>query len=525
MTRTTGPDVVVVGSGPNGLAAAVTLARAGLSVEVLEAQPTPGGGARTAPLGLRGVVQRRADASTDVIASLPHDLCSAVHPLGLASPFLREFDLGARGVDLAVPEISYAQPLVEGPHGRAAIAYRDLDRTVDGLGADGAAWRRTLAPLVAHADAVVELTLGDRRRLLLAGHRPGEWTPRASVTDLRGPDLWRAFRAAAALGAGVLNRPTDGPAGALFAGVAVHSMSPIRGPVAGATGLLLATLGHSVGWPVPVGGSQAIADALLADLEAHGGQVLTGRRVTRRADLPPARDYLFDTAVPAVLASLGDELPVHVRAQLRRFTHGPGASAVTLVLDGPIPWADPDVARSGTVHVAGTAGEIARAQADIRAGRDPERPMVLLGDPVVVDPSRERDGLRAVWTYAHVPSGSTTDMTERVLAQIERFAPGVRDRVVATRCIPAGRLPEHDEAMVGGDISLGAVTAWQMLARPQVAWDSHYLGEVRGGAGAYLGSSAALPGPGVHGMAGWAAARSLLTRRGLPLPSIAPDAS
>lgn len=231
---------------------------------------------------------------------------------------------------------------------------------------------------------------------------------------------------------------------------------------------------------------------------------------------------MFDTAVPAVLGAVGDELPAHVRAQLRRFKHGPGASSVTLVLDGPIPWADPDIAASGTVHVAGTAAEIARAQAEIRAGRLPDRPMVLLGDPVVVDPSRERNGLRAVWTYAHVPAGSTTDVTERVIAQIERFAPGFRDRVVATRCIPAAQLPEHDEAMVGGDISLGAINAWQMLARPQVAWDSHYLGEIRGGAGAFIGSSAALPGPGVHGMAGWQAAKSLLRRRGIPLPQIRP---
>ena len=494
-------DVVVVGSGPNGLAAAVTLARAGLDVLVLEAEATVGGGTRTAPLGRDVVLRPGADAAA--VAELPHDLCSAVHPLAVASPFFQDFDLAAHGVRLVSPEASYAHPLAAGVRGRAAVAYRNLDRTLEHLRELGGppavrAWARTFHPLVDQHDAVVRLLLDDRRRALRAGGGAG-------------PSL----AAAAAVARGITTPPRSGVAGALFAGVAVHAMAPLASAAAAGTGTLLGTLGHARGWPVPVGGSQAITDALVADLEAHGGTVVTGVRVGTRRDLPPARDYVLDTNVPTALAVLGDDLPAHVRATLRRFRGGPAAATVALVLDGPVPWADDAVGHAGTVHLGGSAAEISAAQADVRAGRHAARPVVLLGDPTVADPGRERGGLRVVWAYAHVPAGSDRDVTEDVLAHVDRYAPGVRDRVVATRCVPAARLSAHDENLRDGDIASGAVTTWQMIARPRLAQDPHHLGDVGLGARAYLASAATPPGPGVHGMGGYLAAQSLLRRRGL----------
>lgn len=480
-------DVVVVGSGPNGLAAAVTLVRAGLSVRVLEAEDTAGGGARTLPLGTDGLVVR-AGVDSEQIAALPHDVCSAVHPLALASPFLRAFDLASRGARLVSPDISCAHPL----RGGAALAHRSLEQTVDGLGSEGAAWRRTFGPLTERPDALAGLLLGDRR------------------TALGGPGR---LRAAAALTHALLRAPRTGRAGALLAGVAVHAMAPLSSPAATGTGLLLGALGHLGGWPVPVGGSRTIIDAMLADLRAHGVEVETGRRVTSWGDLPAGADVILTTSVPRALGIVGRHLPRSVQVALSRFRSGPGAAVVQLVLDGPVPWTDARVADAGTVHVAGDVTDVRRAQAAVRAGRHAERPVVLLGDPTPWDPARERDGLRVVWAYAHVPQGSDRDVTDDVLAHVARFAPDVRDRVLATRCVPAARMSAHDENLVGGDIATGAVTAWQMLARPRLAPDPHLLGDVDGRL-VLLGSAATPPGPGVHGMGGHLAALSLLRRRG-----------
>ncbi|MGP7960169.1 phytoene desaturase family protein [Sanguibacter sp. A247] len=491
-------DVVVVGSGPNGLAAAVTLVRAGLHVRVVEAEATAGGGARTLPLGTDWLVVRRG-VDAEQIAALPHDVCSTTHPLALASPFLRGFDLAARGVQLVSPRVSYAHPLPGG----AVLAHRSLEQTVAELGPDGAAWRRSVGSLAERPDALAGLLLGDRRAALGG---PGQ------------------ARAAAALANALVRAPREGRAGALLAGVAAHAMAPLSSPAATGTGLLLGALAHAGGWPVPVGGSRAIVDALLTDLRAHGVEVETGRRVRSWGDLPAGADVLLTTSVPRALGIVGHRVPWHVRAALRRFRSGPGASAVQLVLDGPVPWADARAREAGTVHVAGSVDDVRAAQAAVRAGRHAERPVVLLGDPTPWDPARfgsARPTARVVWAYAHVPAGSGRDVTDDVLAHVERYAPDVRDRVLATRCVPAAHLSAHDENLLGGDIATGAVTAWQMLARPRLAPDPHLLGEV-GGRLVLLGSAASPPGPGVHGMGGYLAARSLLARRGVRPGALGP---
>ena len=463
-------DVTVVGSGPNGLAAAVICARAGLSVRVIEAQPTPGGGARSRP--------------DPEYPGVLHDVCSAVHPLGVASPFFAEFDLAARGVDLVAPEVSYANPL---PDRTAAIAYRSLARTCDELD-DGASWRRLFGPLTDHVDGVLGFFLGDKRSL------PPDLptTVRAGVRVLAmGSPAWGLLR--------------GDDARALFTGVGVHAISRMPSPVNSGAGLMLGTVAHTAGWPVPVGGTQTIADALIADLRAHGGDLVLGEPVTT----PPEGVVLWDTAPTALLDVYGDRVPSRYAQALRRYRFGPGVCKVDFVLSGDIPWRDPRVAQAPTVHMGGTRAQMALAEREIAAGRHAEWPMTLAALPHLADPSRiDAQGRRPLWTYAHVPAGSSADLTETVTALFERAAPGFRDLVLAARCVPAARMADHNANYVGGDIIVGGATLFAAMIGPTLRLNPWSTPIPK----AYLCSSATPPGTGVHGMSGYYAARTMLRR-------------
>jgi len=474
-------DVTVVGSGPNGLAAAVVCARAGLKVQVLEAQPTLGGGARTLP--------------DPEFAAVRHDICSAIHPLALASPFFAEFDLRARGVELVVPEISYANPLPGRP---AAIGYRDLDRTCAEL-SDGASWRHLMGPLAARGEEVVAFLIGDKRSL------PTD-IPAAALLGQRmleqGTPAWNTLRGE--------------DARALFTGVAAHTISTMPSLVAAGAGLLLATLAHTSGWPVPVGGSQAIADALIEDLRAHGGELHAGIEVTS----PPPGVVLYDTAPTALLDIYGQALPPRYAAALRRYRFGAGVAKVDFVLSEDVPWADRRLAGAATLHLGGTRTQMAHAERDVAADRHADWPMVLAAQSYTADPSRlDAQGRRPLWTYAHVPAGSTLDQTDTITAVIERFAPGFSDTVVAARSIPAAHLHRHDANYVGGDIGVGGNSVVRALLGPTPRVNPWSTTIPK----AYLCSSATPPGGGVHGMSGYYAARTVLKREfGLGVPSLRP---
>lgn len=474
------PDAIVVGAGPNGLAAAVTLARAGLSVQVHERNSTIGGGARSAEVTLPGFL---------------HDLCSAVHPMALASGFFRSFGLERR-IELVVPEISYGHPL---DGGEAGIAYRDIRRTAAELGADGPAWMRLMGPLAEEADRVAQFAGSPLLRI-----------PAHPLVALRfglraleqGSPLWNArFRGEVAP--------------AMLTGVAAHSILPMPGLATAGAALSLGSYAHGRGWPIPIGGSQAIVDAMAADLLAHGGEIVTDSEVTSLDALPPARAVLLDVTPRALARIAGSRLPDRFRARLRRFRYGNAAAKVDFALDGPVPWSNELLRRAGTVHVGGTRDEIAAAERDVAAGRHSDSPYVLAAQPSIADPTRAPEGKHVLWTYTHVPRGSTVDPTEAITRQIERFAPGFRDLVLGSSSRTAEQLEAYDPNYIGGDIAAGAADFVQLAARPRLSLNPW----ATPAKGVYLCSSSTPPGPGVHGLAGWyAARRSLAADFGIDSP-------
>lgn len=464
-------DAVVVGSGPNGLAAGITLARAGKSVVVLEAKPTIGGGTRTAQLTKPGFM---------------HDVCSALHPLGVASPFLRDLPLAQYGLEWITPPASLAHPLDDGT---AVMVEGTVEQTAANLGPDAGAYRRLMGPLVDGWQGLLDDVLGPL-------HFPSH------------PLLMARFGLTALLPATTLARTAfrDERARAVFAGMAAHAMLPLTSPATAAIGLMLGIVAHGVGWPMARGGSQQFADALGAHLESLGGEIRTGSPVHSTRDLPQARATLFDTSPRALVEVAGDRLPAGYRDALLRFRYGPGVFKLDYALDGPIPWRAEECLRAGTVHLGGTLEEITESEAAIWQGEHPERPYVILAQQSLFDASRAPEGKHTAWAYCHVPNGSTEDMTERVDAQIERFAPGFRDRILALSTMDTSQMEAYNPNYVGGDINAGVQDLRQFFTRPVVRVNP-YSTPARG---LYLCSSSTPPGGGVHGMCGNYAARAAL---------------
>jgi phytoene dehydrogenase-like protein len=464
-------DAVVVGSGPNGLAAAVTMAAAGLRVLVIEGAPTIGGGCRTEELTLPG---------------FRHDVCSAAHPLVVASPFFRRFDLAARGVTLAWPEVEFAHPL---DGGRAAVVSRPVAETAARLGPDGRAYQRLMGPLASHMSELCETILAPLRR------------PSAH------PLAAASYGRRAVLSAATVARRWHGEeARAIMAGAAAHAMMPLTAAPTAGVGLMLTGLAHAVGWPVVAGGSARITDAMAAALTANGGSIETGHWVRSLAELPSASAAILDVSPKTLALLAGDRLPGRYRAALRTFRYGPGVCKVDFALSGPVPWANEACRRAGTLHLGGPFEQVAAAEAEVAAGKHPRRPYVLVVQPGVADPSRAPVGQQSLWTYCHVPSGSEADMTGRIEAQIERFAPGFRDLILARAVRTAADEEAGNPNYVGGDIGVGPQTLRQTILGPVPRWNP-YRTPIRG---VYLCSSATPPAPGVHGRCGELAALTAL---------------
>ncbi|UCR87874.1 phytoene desaturase family protein [Mycetocola spongiae] len=474
----------VIGSGPNGLVGAVTLARAGLDVTVYESDSVPGGGCRTEELTLPG---------------FHHDVGSAVHPMAMTSEFFRAFGLTER-VPYVTPDISFAHGIAPD---RIAVAYRDIRRTAAGLGRDGRAWTRAFEGL-------------SRRLPELAGllGAPLAEGPRHPVL------------AARLAGSVLANFPAGLPrlggenARALFAGAAAHGIGNTRSLALTAVGVVLAAHAHGPrGWPLPIGGAGAVTAALVEDLRAHGGRITTGVRIASIHDVGDAAVVLCDTSARDLAAIGADVLPTKYLRSLRRFRYGNGSAKVDFALSGPVPWSAQELRESPTVHLGGTAAQVAASERAVARGNLVEQPYILVVQPSLVDSTRAPAGSAALWAYVHVPAGSDLDATEYISAEIERYAPGFRDLILGSAATSACQLEARNPNFIGGDIGSGATNFAQLLARPRLAREPWRTPTP----GLYLGSAAVPPGPGVHGSGGFYAARAALSDLGIAIPSLAPS--
>lgn len=473
-------DAVVVGSGPNGLAAAVTLARQGLGVLVIERASQPGGGVRSGALTLPGFI---------------HDICSSAYPLGAASPFFRSLPLERHGLAWIHPPACAAHPL---PGGEAALLTRSLEETAQGLGRDAEAWRRLFGPLVESADAIITDILA-----------PLHWPRRPLPLARFGLPGLRSARGLAE------SRFRTREARALLAGMAAHGTQPLENPATAGFALLFALLGHHAGWPLVAGGAQRLTEALLAELRALGGEIECGREISRLGGLPPSRAVLLDVT-PRQFLRLGEgRLSGRERRRLERFRYGPGTFKVDWALAGPIPWAAPACARAGSVHIGGELEELAAGERTVAGGGIPSHPFVLLVQPSLFDPSRAPAGRHTAWGYCHLPNGSAVDLLDAIERRVEEFAPGFGDLVLGRHVLSPPTWEAHNPNCVGGDISGGAMDMGQLLTRPFFKLDPYATALP----GVYLCSASTPPGGGVHGMGGYFAARSALRREfGIRLP-------
>ncbi len=466
-------NAVVVGAGPNGLAAALQLVRRGVDTHVLEAADTIGGGARSGELTVPGVI---------------HDHCSAFHPMAVGSPLWREIDLGRHGLTWRWPDIDCAHPLDDGT---AGVLHRSIDQTAAGLGPDGPRWRWALKDLASGFDQLAQDLLRPvlnvpRHPLRLAAFGPRALLPATTIA--------RLFRTEQAR--------------ALFGGSAAHIYTRLDRPLTASLGLMILASGHRYGWPVAQGGSGAITQAAAAALRELGGQITTGVRVTRRSDIPDADIVLLDLSPAGALSLYGDVMPARTKRSYQRYRQGSSAFKVDFAIEGDIPWTNPDCARAGTVHLGGTFAETADIERQRAQGQMPQRPFVLVGQQYLADRSRSAGNVNPIWAYAHVPFGYTGDATEAVVAQIARFAPGFRDCIVATVSKSTADLQAYNANYIGGDIIGGSNDRLQVLLRPRVALNPYYTGVP----GVYLCSQSTPPGAGVHGLCGYHAAESALRR-------------
>ncbi|HSF80892.1 MAG TPA: NAD(P)/FAD-dependent oxidoreductase [Anaerolineales bacterium] len=467
-------DAVIVGSGPNGLAAAITMARKGLSVLVIEGQDTIGGGTRTAELTLPGFW---------------HDVCSAIHPLGMASPFMRSLPLAEYGLEWVIPPAAVAHPLDDAP---AVMIERSLEQTTQGLGNDQYAYLRLVEPLVANWEKLTADLLG-----------PFPLPPKHPFLDL-------AFGIKGISSArGLAERRFKAKrARAVLAGMAGHAIMPLEKPLTAAFGLMMFMLSHAVGWPLARGGSTKITEAMAAYLRSLGGEIQTGWEVKSLDALPRSRAVFLSLSPRAVLGIAGERLPAGYRRQLNGYRYGPALFKVDWALDGPIPWKDPAVLRSATVHLGGTLEEIAASERQVWAGEHSEQPYIILAQQSLFDDSRAPEGKHTAWAYCHVPNGSTVDMTAQIEAQVERFAPGFRDLILARFTRNPLEMEAYNPNYVGGDINVGVQDIRQFFTRPTLSLVP-YATPLKG---LYLCSSATPPGGGVHGMCGYHAAQVALRR-------------